>query len=585
LDPCPAAGGLEPAGAKRGLLGGFLPAIDYGFLDASGRFGWELCALMDVGPSSMVFVRTRRADGRTTFYQLEPLQELPDGKPFFAALLRLHQSWQAFFARGMQLEIGDRRATDASRAGIVRALGSYVGLHPKYGMGAYWEPRSDGFPPQTISLCTCLLDWGFAQEAKDRLGYYLDRFVKPDGTFDYYGPAVSEYGQVLDVAARCVRQTGDFGWFSRYRKPIERMVAHLLDLRARGKQSQSPDAVTYGLLFGSPEADTRKETNYYFSGGAWYCRGLREIGRLWTEAGRRQNQPQLAERGKQLLAESEALRVDLLRAAERSLVPGDPPFLPPFAGPLRPFDAMTHGHLASYTNYRYWPEAVSAGCLGERYERAMLDYRRTQGGELLATTRFANILDDWPYWHQAWGMLAYDRVPQYLLGYFAHLAHHQMPGTFTAYEGVAIRGNRFRSQEADYCVPSQLTVPLMTRWMLAFEDRDSDALWLCRAVPRAWIAQGLAFSGASTRWGPVALRLQPSAGRRRFTARITLAGPNRPTVLLRVRHPDRNLRIVQCDVSGGVCRQIDAGQELVRLQPTADTMTVELTFSQTARQP
>ena len=60
---------------------------------------------------------------------------------------------------------------------------------------------------------------------------------------------------------------------------------------------------------------------------------------------------------------------------------------------------------------------------------------------------------------------------------------------------------------------------------------------------------------------------------------------NRPTVLLRVRHPDRNLRIVQCDVSGGVCRQIDAGQELVRLQPTADTMTVELTFSQTARQP
>jgi hypothetical protein len=82
-----------------------------------------------------------------------------------------------------------------------------------------------------------------------------------------------------------------------------------------------------------------------------------------------------------------------------------------------------------------------------------------------------------------------------------------------------------------------------------------------------------------------AARWKPSAGRRRFTARITLAGPNRPTVLLRVRHPDRNLRIVQCDVSGGVCRQIDAGQELVRLQPTADTMTVELTFSQTARQP
>jgi hypothetical protein len=165
-------GPAQPVAGKRGLLGRYLPAVNYGFVQGKGRCAWELCAFMEDGlPKTSevsktsevcdrhVHVRVRRSDGQTAFYRFAPLQKLSDGKAFYGALLDLQQSWQRFFAGGMQLEIADRRARDASRAAICRAMSGCVGLHPKYGMGAYWgeSDQHDGFPPTTLSLCTEVL--------------------------------------------------------------------------------------------------------------------------------------------------------------------------------------------------------------------------------------------------------------------------------------------------------------------------------------------------------------------------------------------------------------------------------------------
>ncbi len=565
-----------PVAAKRGLLGGFLPAVDYGFFDTQSRFGWEMSALVARGNPPTALARIRRTDGRTTYHQIEPARGLPDGKAFFSALLTLHRSWHQFFDRGMQFEIADRRVADASRASIVRALTSYVGLHPKYGLGAYWRKDAEGFPPQTVSLNTCLLDWGFVGEASDRLGYYLDHFVKPDGTIDYYGTAVSDFGQLLDLAARCVREGADPAWLDAHRGPIDRIVAHLLKLRAEGRQSQPPGAVAHGLLFGAPEADTHKQTDYYFSGSVWAWRGLREIGQLDVDLGRLRNDTQLIERGQRLLDECQAIRVDILRAVDRSIADG---FLPPIAGRRKPFEAMWESRLSIYTNFRYWLETTSANCLPAEQERMILDYRLAHGGELLSMTRFdRHLLDDWPYWHQAHSLLCHDRVDRYLVGLFGHLAHHQTQGTFTAFELVYLNGTTSRRIYDDYCVPSQMTVPLMLRWMLAFEDRNSDTLWLCRAVPRAWLKSPIALRGARTRWGPLSLRLDPHDELRRFSGRIELAGNGRPSIMLRLRHPSR-LRIAECRVAGGTCVGIDRDRETVCLKPSAQTIDLELTFA------
>lgn len=585
LDPLEVFPAVKPDGyplaVKRGLLGGHLPAIDYGFLDASGTIGWEMCALMDVGESETSYVRIRRTDGREQFYQLAPLEPLDNGRPFYASLLKLYRWWEEFFADGMQIEINDRRVQDASKAAIAWALSGYAKMHPKYGMGGYWgrPDHHDGFPPTTHSLNTCLLDWGFHQAAKDRLGYYFDYFVQDDGTLKYYGPAVAEYGELLDLAATCVRKTGDLNWFDKHRPAIDRMAEYLLTLRVESLK-QSPEAISYGLLFGAAEADNCKQPDYFFSGAAWAWRGLREIGRVYFKVGLKRNDDALKRRGEQLLDESEKLREDTLRAVKRSIVTTpERPFLPPTAEFDKPFQRMTQDRFSDYTNYRYWPETLSAGCLPPELERMMINYRVFQGGEFLAMTRFKEHLDDWPYYHYARSLLAHRRVPHFLLGYFGHLAHHQMPGTFVGYEQVLLKGFCFRREYADYCVPAQVTIPMMTRWLLAFENRDNNELWLGTAMPEAWLTHRVAFRNASTRWGPVSLEMTPSRDRRAYTARIELPSAPRPAVVLRVRHPDR-LQLLDCSVEGGRCESVNQSHRAVRLMPEAGTMIVTLKFGQ-----
>lgn len=584
-----ALGGAAPLAPslrrKLGLLGGHLPAVDYGFFDAQRQTGWEVCALAGCGPKPSVFVRLRRTDGPTQYYQLDPLRPQADGKAFYAALLALHQSWQRALSPGMQLEIGDRRAWDAARAGIVRALTGCVRPHPKYGMGVYWGQEHEGFPPTTLSLGTCLLDWGLVDEFKTRLGYYFDQFVKPDGTFNYYGPALAEYGQLLDLAAAYVRRTDDTAWYAKHRPAVERVADRLLRLRAESCRKQSRDALSYGLLSGSAEADTASHQDYFLSGNVWCWRGLAETGAAFVSLGRKKADDALARRGQQLLEQAKDFREDILRAVERSVVNvGQEKYLPPIVGLKQPpFQTMTQDRLASYTNYRYWPESLPAGCLPAQFDRMILDYRAAHGGELLAMTRFSGHLDDWPFYHQAYGLLAQDRVAAYLLGYYAHVAHHQTAGTFTAFEQVPIVGEGSRREMADHCVPAQLTAPILTRWMLAFEQRDADVLWLCRAVPRAWLRQKLVMRGALTRWGRVDLEIQPSGDLRRFTIKIAIPGEprpaaqSRPAVNLRIRHPQR-WRIAECRVLGGVCERIEAGREQVVLRPAEKTLTVQLVF-------
>jgi len=113
----------------------------------------------------------------------------------------------------------------------------------------------------------------------------------------------------------------------------------------------------------------------------------------------------------------------------------------------------------------------------------------------------------------------------------------QMSGTFCAYEQVAIRGSDSRSYVADYCVQAQLTMPLLVRGMLAYEERDSETLWLCKAAPRPWFAPGqtIRVRNAPTRWGPVSFEVKSEAT---SVAAHIIAPPRlEGRILLRVRRP------------------------------------------------
>ncbi len=520
FDPRVAVPGAGRAAAwKQGLAGRYLPVVDYVFFEPRTQTSWEEIAFATGRDDLETHVCVRQPGGKRLYWRLPGASETKDGAAFFQALLATQREWQRFFRTGMQLSIPDARVEDAATASIVRALISEVGLHPKYGAGVYWATEHDTFPPTTILLNLCLLDWGFYQEVRERLKYYLSRFVKADGTFDYYGPAISEYGQMLAVAVRYVRVTGDTAWLNENLPALKRIAGFLLSEITAARSREPEGSPLHGLLWGSAEADTREDRRYYFSSDLWCWRGLVELGRLL--------------RDDPLLAEAAAFQKDVTAALGRAYrTEGGQPFLPPVAGLEKPFERMTESEFASYTNYRYWPEMLSAGLLTPALVDAVIGYRATHGGEVAGTTRLYDHMDDWPYAHYAWGLLESGHIEKYLLGFYGHLAYHQTPGTFTACEQVAVKGGATRGYEADYCVPAQLVTPQMLRWMIAWEPWDREELWLARAAPRAWFAAGFSASRIPTRFGPASISIVPGGK----AATVELDRPN-PGLTVHLRLP------------------------------------------------
>jgi len=518
---------------KQGLIGTYLPVVDYGFSDAGMRSGWEEIAFAVGGRDLETYVCLRSTDGKRSYWRLPEVHQLESGTPFYTRLLSVRQEWEQFLAKGVQFQVPDSRVSDASKAAIVRALISEAGNQPKYGVGVYGAKEHDTFPPTTILLNLCLLDWGFNDEAKARLSYYLSHFVKRDGSFDYYGPAISEYGQLLTVAARYVRVTGDTAWLRKSLPPLRRIVQSLLAQIGASRKQYPPESPDYGLLWGSAEADTRKDKRFYISGNLWCWRGIEDMGRLLTDAGQASGDAGLGKLGEKLLGEDEKFRGNVLAALNREFQNGaDPPFMPPIVGMKEPFGNMTEDEFASYTNYRYWPEMLSTGMLPAEMRDAVINYRTGHGGEVAATTRLEDVMDDWPYAHYAWGLLEADQVRHYLLGFFGHLAYHLTPGTFTAYESVAIKGDRKRDNASDYCVPAQVVGPQLLRWMIAWEPWDKQELWLARAVPNEWYAHGFSASRIPTRWGLIDLQVTPSG--KGLTAQVEMESP-RPELQVNLR--------------------------------------------------
>ena len=185
-------------------------------------------------------------------------------------------------------------------------------------------------------------------------------------------------------------------------------------------------------------------------------------------------------------------------------------------------------------------------------------------------------MDDWPYAHYAWGLLEADQVKHYLLGFYGHLAYHQTPGTFTAYESVAIRGDDKRDYASDYCVPAQLVGPQLLRWMIAWEPWDNPELWLARAVPSEWYAHGFSASRVPTRWGPVNLRVVPAG--KGLEAQVEMESPH-PDLKVNLRlRPAFPVKAPNITVSGTREWKWNAQQEVVELWGPWNRVTISVRY-------
>lgn len=351
------------------------------------------------------------------------------------------------------------------RVGLASIDATFQGDHPKYGVKHYGENRHDGFPPTIIAAIDALSAWGLRDRAAQLFRYWLRHFVDDDGAIRYYGPSVSEYGQLLQTAALLYRQAGGDGWWEDGRGALERLAGHLLE---RAGAAEAKD----DLIPGVPEADisrgdpnnvsdaTHSEHNRFFHNSAWAARGLF----CWAE---------LLEGIDPAAPPAAPLREVAERLASRTLAaidacwPDDPAdwWLPPQLEPSPRPASLTASTLGSYTNYRYWPELLSSGILPAALAQRVVEARLTGGGQFCGMTRFGDHLDDWPLADYLVGLWRLGRRDDFLLSLYGHVAFHQAGGHLTAYEQVTLPP--CREMMAPYCLPCQLVAARAARLLVA----------------------------------------------------------------------------------------------------------------------
>lgn len=343
------------------------------------------------------------------------------------------------------------------KTGLAFIEATFQGDHPKYGVKHYGEERHDGFPPIIIAAVDALSAWGLNDRAAKLFRYWLANFVNRDGTIRYYGPSLSEYGQLLHTGVLLFQRVGPAGWWDEGKAPLARMADYLLDLCADTEAKAD-------LLPGIPEADISKadpnnvsdaahsEANRYFHNNAWIARGLTRWSDLLEHSG----------------AASEQIRPMAEKLAQRTLAaiedtwPADADqwWFSPQVEPCPLPDSLTATTCASYTNYRYWPELLSSGLLPPRWANRLVDARLSAGGQFCGMTRFDDHLDDWPLADYLQGLWQLGRTQDFLLSLYGHVAYHQADGHLTAYEQVSLPPCR---EMAPYCLPCQLVAARMAR--------------------------------------------------------------------------------------------------------------------------
>lgn len=334
----------------------------------------------------------------------------------------------------------------AVRVGLAHIDATFRGDHPRYGAGAYAQEIHDGFPPTIIATVDALTLWGHAGRAESLFGYWLRHFVRDDGSIAYYGPSISEYGQLLTTARRLMERGGTHAFLATHEAALARVAARLQDaIRGAGGVE---------LVAGAPEADEADQTAAYFHNNAWVVRGVDDWAALLEGHLDRSAAASAAREAAGMLR---TVLLDAIDAAWPRDV--DDWWLRPMAEAAsggywsRPAGRVTASRLGSYTNYRYWPELLSSGVLPEVWLSRIVAARLTSGGQLAGATRFEGHLDDWPLMDYLEGLWRLGRRDEYRACLWGHLRCHQADGHLTAYEQVTLPPGR---PVADYCLPCQL---------------------------------------------------------------------------------------------------------------------------------
>ena len=577
---------MQQEAVWEGLVGGWLPVVRFAY-PADEKRDWDMTAFGIVDPPSRnrqpVWYRLLKIDKGELAeahyidtYLPYPWKKEPATEGFYAGLLELHNYWSSSLEGAMEVELPEAWVADFCRHSLVLEMITRVGARPRYGATHFYSvPNQDGFQDTFNSSVNCYLEWGLFDTARSYLENYYDDFVRDDGSIDYRGPEIAQYGRMLTCLAQYYDFTADAELLIKYEQKIGGIVSILLSRRETALEL-SEDDPAYGMIAGWDEADTYDMPRSmfdcerpYFSNNTEAWRGFRDLGRTWVEIGEKLDRDDLVARGKRLLGEAESLRGDIDIAIERSIVTDDQgmPFLPAMAGyreiaehwhfkgtegspricACRSYSEMFHSGVLS----REKVEMIQSSCAS--HYMLMLGVNSTQRDRLLGFTVYG----------QAYGLLQHDLIREFLLFYYSIIAHVYTRGTWTAFESTSL--DRDEGRYGPHCIPAQLNIPAVTKWMLVFEDPLTSKIWLAKATPRAWLEHGkrISVKGAPTRWGRVSYEITsdlPDA----LQATVTMPNGVGAPVVLRLRVPGGR-KITAVEVNGKSWDDYDADMETVNL--------------------
>ncbi|KAF1723050.1 Tat pathway signal protein [Pseudoxanthomonas wuyuanensis] len=554
-----------------GLLGGWMPAV-HKVLPTSANRHYDLLVFADVRAQDRFIVQTWHRsvlveDGRATktiythsYPEFPPRRGSATAEDFYRGLLRFAGYWQQLLRDTVQASLPDPSWNDMARFAFARELVVRPGgTYPKYGAVErdYYGNEYDGFQDTFTSSLYANLEWGRFEQAAAVLDGYFNDFVQADGMPNMRGPEVGQFGLILSLMARYLRYTGDAALLRKHRGKIEATAQILEDLHEQSLKLPA-NAPGHGLIHGWNESDAclfPDPTLWwkpYYANSALAARGLADIAPVWPRIGG----TGAAATAKRWHGRAQQLSVQTERTL-RANIRHD--LKPPYIGPL-PGAKLTFRQslLQESPSEQGWPhrvyaELLQADVLPEDLANLVIDCVRGHGGTSLGVV--ANIAPPSPESRDLLGFISYgyaqqllrlDRIEEYLLFLYAHRYHAHTRGGWTAGEVSGITGGM-----PLFCMPAQLTIPLLLRWMLVFEDSAGEQLHLARAVPREWLASGqeIAIAGAPTRWGKVGLRLRADAQAQRIDGHVDLPAAAPDGIWLSLRLPTGK-RLVRAFVDG-----------------------------------
>lgn len=513
-----------------GLIGGWMPAVRK-VMPSDGDSYYEVVVFGDVLAHDRFIVQTwhRTAhieNGHITkveygysYPAYTRRRQEPQPEEFYRALLEFAEYWERQTQDMAAIALPDTSWTDMARYAFVKELMVRPGgVYPKYGAvdRDYYGPEYDGFQDIFTMSFYANMECGRFDLARAIFDNYFTDFVDTKGMVNMRGPETAQYGLMLSLVSRWFNYTGDRALLLKHRGKIEAMAAMLAELQDEALKLPASDP-GYGLIHGWCESDACLMPDPsvwwkpYYANSAFAIRGWTDLAATWRALRFSDDAPTDG-----WLRRASQLRTTLSKSIDANTRHEmTPPYIGPLPGAKLTFrESMEQEHPSEQQwTHRCYAELLQPDVLEDEQANRVIDCMRAYGATTIGVV--ANVGRFNPHGRAILGFISYGyasmllrlgRFEEYLLFLYAHRYHDHSRGCWTAGEVSGITGGG-----ALFCIPAQLTIPILVRWMLVFEEQNEDRLHLGRALPRAWVGSGkrIAIEDAPTRWGRVSYELKP----------------------------------------------------------------------------